>query len=149
MMVSVGVVAIMIGTGSVVALLRLEARIKQPPPVAPAPPTQDPRVDTLVEALKDLTILHADLRLVVADGISHVAKSEKRINSALKRARAVLEEGGVPSGALEAEYEDLREFYDDGSGQEEMRLMPEAVEQDQPSSIPGISLAMMRRARGR
>jgi len=143
-----GMVVVTLGIfgGTALILRRLDAR---PTTILPPPVLPDPRLDTISELHGRVTALekHADdLLIAVAEGIKQVDRSEKRVQASIRRARSELEEGGVPTGALDGEYEEF--FGGDGNGSGALPAVPEAVEADIPSSIPGISLAQLRRARG-
>jgi len=90
------------------------------------------------------------LTLAVAEGIEHIDRKEKRIDATITRARTQLKKQGLESDGLEAEAGQLRKL--DGAGGEEQGLpaVREALAetQAQASSVPGVSLEQLHRARG-
>jgi len=127
-------------------------RLDAPPTVIPpAPHHPDVRLELIVplEArVRELERTGDDLLLAVSEGIKNVERAEKRVQATIRRARTELEEGGVSTGALEAEHAEFFPGYADGSDQGELSIVPPAVEPDRPSSIPGITAEQLARARG-
>jgi len=125
-------------------------------PVQPTPPLQTPYDETpLRERVRDLEVAQkgweasvSDLYEAVANGIRDVERNKKRVEAIVRRTRTQLEEGGFQTGALDAEHADL--FPVDGERSEEgqLSLLPEDLDQDQPSSIPGVTRGQVARARG-
>jgi len=110
---------------------------KSPPPEQ----GEDPRVAALLIRMDDLTN-------AVADGVNRVQRSENRVRSIIQSARKELAEHGLEHAGIEAEASQLREV-DGGNGKPEpLPAVPEGLEDDRdgPSSIPGVTLAQMRRA---
>jgi len=91
-----------------------------------------------------------NLLQAVADGIERVDRSERRVIATLKRGRKELAEHGLESAGLEAEVAELQLV--DGTGGEEqgMPAVREEVAADggTPSSVPGVSVEQLLRARG-
>ena len=100
-------------------------------------------VDKLASQAKDFVI-------ALADGIQHVDRVERRIKTTVARARKKLAEHGFDDANLEAEADDLREL--DGDGGEEAGVLklpgPVAEPEEEASSIRGVSIETLRRARG-
>lgn len=97
----------------------------------------------LVERLKNLTF-------AVAEGIERVARSERRIDATIKRARKELADHGLESQGLEAEAAELQLV--DGKRSEEHGVYTVSTDvapsEDTPSSIKGVPAATLRRVRG-
>jgi len=91
-----------------------------------------------------------DLTIGIAEGIKGYEKSERRVQATIQRARKQLKERGLESPALDAEDRDLRLV--DGAGGDEFGVpaVPSEVAQapDQASSVPGVTLEQLQRARG-
>lgn len=101
--------------------------------------------------LKEIRHEVATLRIALAEGIEHEERRERRIKSVVQRARKQLQALDLEDGALEAEYGDLSE--DDGEGSDGDGVLPlhedvAAPAEDTPSSIRGVSLEQLQRARG-
>ena len=99
------------------------------------------RLDGFDDRIKEL--VHA-----VAEGIERTARAERRVKSVVRRARKELAESGLQDPALEAEDTELRLL--DGAGGDSGGVPPmlDAVEAaPQASSIPGVTLEALRRAR--
>jgi len=73
----------------------------------------DDRLTSLREDQQTLAERIHDQNLAIAEGIQRVDRAERRVRSAVGRARKRLEEAGFVDDGLEAEAEQLREF--DGS----------------------------------
>lgn len=80
--------------------------------------------------LAELQVRINELTMAVAEGIQHVDRAERRVKATVARARRQLEDSGLESPGLEAEWAELRER--DGDGGEERGVQPvrEAVEAD-------------------
>jgi len=132
----------------------------------PSPDTHsgvvDPRVVRLLDDLRAdidarLSAYAANLdqlRTAVAHGIENEVRREKRIAATIRRARQELEDSGLRDPALEAEYGQLSVL--DGAGGDGSELPavsddlgqdPGYSAEDQPSSVPGVTVAQLQRAR--
>ena len=130
-------------TGLADELEVLRARIEEVPD---APMTELPP-DNILQRVLFLEDRMEDLTLAVAEGIKHVERAENRIRATVSRARKELEEHGVQSPGLDAEYRELS-VIDGGGGPE--GGMPEVHQSMVPaqSSVPGVSPDQLRRVRG-
>ena len=101
------------------------------------------RVDELEEGAKEIV-------LAVSEGIERTDRAERRIKATIKRARRELESHGLVDPGVEAEADELRLV--DGKGSEEGGLQPVRAPVGEPaeeaSSIKGVSVDVLRRARG-
>lgn len=88
-----------------------------------------------------------DVMLAVAEGIKNVERAENRIRATVSRARKQLEDSGVEHAGLEAEAAELRLIDGGGGSPEGLPPMPADMGAT-PSSIPGVSLTELQRARG-
>jgi len=90
-------------------------------------------LDSLSEALGALHAEHADTRenlrqttkeltLAIAEGIERVDRSERRVRSAVGRAKKRLEDAGFEDAGVDAEAESLR--YGDGGGSDGQGVLP-------------------------
>lgn len=115
----------------------------QPGESAPGVGADDIRVQALWNRVDDLTT-------AVAEGIKNVQRSENRVRAIVKSARRELADAGYDHAGVEAE---ALELGDDDGGLREAEPVPavrEDVEDDseRPSTIPGVSVAVLRRVRG-
>jgi len=104
----------------------------------------------LREAVVGLTEWQKDITLAVSEGIERVDRSERRIQATVKRARKELAAEGIVDPGVEAEAHQLQLVDGDGG---EPSPVPAVREQVAPasseaSSIKGVSLEQLRRARG-
>lgn len=102
---------------------------------------------------KDVENLQAqakDFTFALSEGIERTDRAERRIKATVQRARKKLAEHGFEDTNLEAEGSELRER--DGEGSEDggvLPLHPTVAEPEQEaSSIRGVSVETLRRARG-
>jgi len=104
----------------------------------------------LQDQTSDLVERIGRLTLGVAEGIEKVERKERRIDAVIGRARKELKGHGLESPALDSENHELRLI--DGAGSEEqgMPTVPKEVAEpaEQASSVRGVSLATLQRARG-
>ncbi len=86
----------------------------------------------------------------IAEGIERTERSERRIRSTVERARKELKSLGFAHEGLDAENAQLRIVDGANGAVEGLSEVPEIVERgdDSPSSVPGITLGQLRRARG-
>lgn len=115
-------------------------------------PSVDPFDPTPIEATLDGLEARLDqLAVAVAEGIERVQRTESRIAATLQRAQERMERefGGVdPAVAAEArEFHGVDGTASYGGGVPPMQPEVEAAG-DQPSSVPGVSVAHLQRARG-
>ena len=86
----------------------------------------------------------------IAEGIERTERSERRIRSTVERARKELKSLGYTHEGLDAEDAQLR-LVDGAAGEVKgVSDVPEGLEgdADAPSSVPGVTLGQLRRARG-
>lgn len=104
--------------------------------------TDDPRTAELVRQMQELTI-------AVDTGVNRVQRSENRVRAIVQGARKELASHGFEHAGLEAEASQLHDVDGGGGDAEPVPAVPENVEafDDTPSSIPGISVGTLRRAR--
>ena len=122
----------------------------------------DPRVLRLLEDLRAdidarLSAYAANLdqlRTAVAHGIENEVRREKRIAATIRRARQELEDSGLRDPALEAEYGQLSVLDgagSDGSGlpavSDDLGQDPGSSPENEPSSVPGVTVGQLQRAR--
>lgn len=104
----------------------------------------------LRDTLDALSEKHDDLILAVAEGIERTDRAERRIRASVQSARRKLAESGIEDPAIEAEVAQLR--IEDGGGGEPAGVPPVreqvAPAQTEPSSVRGVTLEQLRRARG-
>jgi len=124
----------------------MEGRIKALESTPPTPPHN-------CATREELDITNDKVKRLVGaidEGIARVDRSEKRINATLARARKELKKRGYEDPGLEAEAAEFRDV--NGAGSEEQRLPAVraalAEAEEQASSIPGVPLATLQRARG-
>lgn len=103
----------------------------------------DPRIAALALRIDELTS-------AVSEGILRVQRSENRVRAIVQGARRELAEQGFEHAGVEAELEQLR-IEDGNSGEPQpVPAVPASVEDvtQVASSIPGVTLAEVRKARG-
>ena len=137
-------------------LARLEAT--QSAMVQPAPEPQDrddvahltERQRQLGEDVESLEHQFKDVLQAVAEGIERTERAERRIQQTIKRARKELKERGLEDPGLEAEDRQLRSGDGEGSDPSGLRRVPTPVvpAAEQASSIKGVSVETLQRARG-
>ena len=112
------------------------------PDNTPAEPKESPQIAILEARMNELTG-------AVAEGVQRVQRSESRIRSIVQGARRELQEHGFEHPGVEAEAEQLQLVNESDREQEQVPAVQESVADDSqlPSSVPGISLAQMRRIR--
>jgi len=91
---------------------------------------------------------HSDLVIAVSEGIRHVQRSELRVNRAVARAKERLEEAGMEDPGVEAESRTLHVEDGDGGHGSQLSLLPEDLGDDSASSVPGVTVGELSRARG-
>jgi len=91
------------------------------------------------------------LEIALAEGIEHEERRERRIKGTVNRARQKLRELDVEDPALESEWDGLSDEHGGGSPPGRLPEVPSEVEppsEDGPSSVPGVSIGQLQRARG-
>ena len=140
------VLGLLVGSsGLAVAIWVLLGSNDENRPVAPAFDDSDLRTSLLdlgevIEVLRaDYATWKADINLAVAEGIQNVGRAEKRIQATIRRAKEQLEEHGMESAGLEAEYRDLQSVHGNGSDQIELPEVPPSVADcgDRFAAFPG------------
>ena len=139
---------------------RLELLETAPAP-DPPPTATDPATTEHLQALQagadsarlDLTDIDRKLKeltFAVEEGIERVARSERRIQATIARARKELKDRDLEDPGVEAEAAQLRVV--DGGGSEDggVPAVPAKVAEpaDAPSSVRGVSAAALRQVRG-
>ena len=108
------------------------------------------QVEALADAVEGITGKLKDYAFALSEGIERTDRAERRIKATVARARKSLQERGLEDPNLESEAFALRER--DGAGSEEdgvLAMHPQVAEDEpQASSIRGVSLDTLRRARG-
>lgn len=101
------------------------------------------RLDLLESKVKDQT--HA-----IAEGIERTARAERRIGQTVARARAELKKRGFSDPGVEAENRELHDLDGEGGDDGKLQAVREDVAEDDelPSSVPGVTLGQLKRARG-
>ena len=91
-----------------------------------------------------------DVLQAVAEGIERTERAERRIQQTVKRARKELKERDLEDPGLEAEHHQLRLSDGDRGAGDGLRALPANVEPaaEEASSIKGVSVAVLQRARG-
>ena len=104
----------------------------------------------LRDAVAAIADWQKDIVIAVSEGIERVDRSERRIHAVVKRARRELAAGGVSDAGLEAENAELRLVDGEGGEANEVPDVREevALPTTGDSSVKGVSIEMLRRARG-
>jgi len=91
-----------------------------------------------------------DVLQAVAEGIERTDRAERRIAQTVKRARKELKEAGLEDPGLEAEAEQLRHSNGERGPRDGLRAVPSSVvaPQEEASSVKGVSVEVLQRARG-
>lgn len=115
------------------------------------------RVTQLTDELRQLavdveTIEHQfkDVLQAVAEGIERTERAERRIQQTVKRARKELKEAGLEDPGLEAEHDQLRHTDGGRSLEDGVRPVRSGVvaPEEEASSVKGVSVGVLQRARG-
>ena len=134
----------------------LESRPK-PPDLAPTLDSIEHDIDALQASSGDyqnqMELFEGrikDLTIAIAEGIKGYEKSERRVQATIQRAQKELKARGLESPGLEAEAHDLRLVDGGRSDEYGVPAVPPEVAQaaDQASSVPGVTLEQLQRARG-
>jgi len=91
-----------------------------------------------------------DLVIAVSEGIERTDRAERRIQATVSRARRQLAKLGYEDPGLESEAVELQLVDGERSEKGELPAVPTPVGEDvsKPSSVRGVSIETMRRARG-
>jgi len=108
------------------------------------------QITDLLEDVDALAQAHKDIVIAVAEGIERVDRSERRIQGTIKRAQKKLADHGFVDEGLDAEVDQLQLI--DGDRGKEPGVQPVRDEvasvKETPSSIEGVTLEQLRKARG-
>ena len=138
--------------------LRQQRYLREHQQTEPAPPYDDHHIRGELSLLrKDIgddfeevagRIKH--LTAAIAEGIERVDRSERRVAATVARAQKKLALAGYEDPGVEAEVEGLRLLDEDGIGTGGLPALHADVANpgDQPSSVPGITVAQLQKARG-
>jgi len=112
--------------------------------------TSEEDVRSLVVAVHDLVDDVERLKLAIDEGILKTNRAERRVRTAVQRARSELAALGLQDPTVEAEASELRDLDGERGDESGVRLLPPAVGADSetPSSVKGISIEQIRRVRG-
>lgn len=109
------------------------------------------RVDADRTATNELGHRVEQLATALAHGIEHEDRRERRIEAVVRRARKQLAQAGVEDAGLEAEFDGLHVVDGGGGGGGELPAVREEVEEspgDEASTVAGVSVSQLQRARG-
>lgn len=109
--------------------LSVAIKEKDRPETAPETPAD---LTDVWKVIGELEASHKSLMQAVAVGIEHVDRSERRVRATVKRAKKRFEESGYSDEGLEAEEEGIYLGDEDGLRQEELPLLQDDVEPDNP-----------------
>ncbi len=109
--------------------------------------------DGLAQVVEDVERLEREFKDVlqaVAEGIERTERAERRIAQTVKRARKELKDRDLEDAGLEAEAAQLRSGDGERSDGDGLRPLPNrmAPTGEEASSIKGVSVAVLSRARG-
>lgn len=124
----------------------------------PAPSYDDAELRSAVAANKDAIDDHA-MRwarenklqtIAIAEGIERVDRSERRVAATVARAEKKLAESGFEDPGIQAELEGLHLLDGDRIGTGGVPPLQPSLDDpgDRPSSIPGVTVAELRKVRG-
>lgn len=119
-------------------------------PTTGADPELERKVDDLCRAHDVLERLIGDQTIAIAEGIERVDRAERRIKATVQSARRKLAESGHVDDRVEAEAAQLHLEHGGGGLGNGVPPLSDDVEDpgDQGSSVPGVSIAQLQRARG-
>lgn len=103
----------------------------------------DPFVELLTEFAGRMDQYERDLE----EGLDVSRRREARVRQAVHRALQKYEEDGEIDPGLAALAGEIQPADGDGGPEEGVQPVPEGMDWDQPSSIPGVSLGQLRQAR--
>lgn len=103
-----------------------------------------------VDLETSVAVSHKELLFAVEEGIQRTDRAERRIRTTIRSAQKKLAESGLADDAVDAEAVGLRILDEEGEQERGVPPVRESVDDvgDQASSIPGVSLDTLRRARG-
>jgi len=106
--------------------------------------------DAFEEHLGKLEERIQETRLAVAEGIERTDRAERRIKQVVTRAKKELRDRGFEDSALDAEAHELRLIDGEGGFESGLPTLPEEMADSSQgaSSVPGVPLDTLRRARG-
>lgn len=89
-----------------------------------------------------------DQTLAIAEGIERVGRAEQRVAETVRRAKRRADEAGYEDPGVEAEVAELQRR--DADGGDQLQLLQPGVEDDvgDVSSVRGVSVEQLQRARG-
>lgn len=123
--------------------LRDAATPEVPPEVLTAPEAISELQDQLSQFETRVAHELRELTIAIDEGIQRVERSERRVRQVVQRARKRVDKGEGDAG-LDAEAAEF--FGGDGDAGDEGQLP--TVHEDMASSIPGVTVGQLRRARG-
>jgi len=108
------------------------------------------QVVDLAGAVEGMADKLKDYAFALSEGIERTDRAERRIKATVARARKSLQERGLEDPNLESEAFALRERDGDGSEEDGVLALRPSVDDAEPeaSSIRGVSMDTLRRARG-
>jgi len=146
-----------LGVVLVLATLRVLARIRtleNRPPTASTEPFDDgalwTELRTMQAVVDDQTLAVRNQTLAIAEGIERVGRAEARVTETVRRAKRRADEAGYTDPGIEAEAAELQRVDGDGSEASSVPVLHTDVGDDvsHPSSVRGVSVEQMQRARG-
>lgn len=101
-------------------------------------------------ALADLTARVQDQTLAIEEGIERVGRAEQRVKETVRRAKARATAAGYEDPGIEAEIAELQRRDGEGGEEQRLRLLHDGVgeAESSPSSIHGVTIEQLHRARG-
>jgi hypothetical protein len=97
--------------------------------------THSRRVEELTRDQAESGVRMNELTMAVAEGIQHVDRAERRVKATVARARKQLEEHGLESPGLEAEWAEVRDGNGDGGEERGVQPVREEVGGDPSRAI--------------
>ena len=91
-----------------------------------------------------------DQTLAIAEGIERVARAENRVTEAVRRAKRRADAAGYVDPGIEAEVAELQRLDDDGGATGSVPVLHQDLAGDDgnPSSVRGVTVEQLQRARG-
>lgn len=107
-------------------------------------------IESLADHIDGFDEWRKDLVIAVSEGIERTDRAERRIQATVSRARRQLAKLGYEDPGLESEAVELQLVDGERSEKGELPAVPTPVAEDvsKPSSVRGVSIETMRRARG-
>ena len=105
---------------------------------------------TIADQIEEIQNDREDLVLAISEGIERTDRAERRVQGSIRRARKELKSRGYEDPGLEAEAREFSNVDENGSQPSELPDVPAPVEPDgdAPSSVRGVSIALLQRLRG-